>query len=273
MDFFFHDDILSLFFDVGSVYVSESIRKWKSSKSIETCQAVEYKLNEQLSLHNDENQLKLVDIIDDVSSTSTNNCKRILLDEIADAKPTFNIVDEKDSLNHIVDVETTSSKQEDLLDDNTDLEPILKTDENKIFLKGTVDDKPILKTFDSKVLRDDIVDLEPISKVNEKEILLNEIDDMKPTSISNENDLKDIVDAKPISDTVGNKVLIDDKTIRPTVSNEIKRLKRERITESKRKLPKQINRDIEYLEVRSVSSCTLKSKLVIPQNRRDRFLI
>ncbi|GIX67891.1 hypothetical protein CEXT_436451 [Caerostris extrusa] len=95
MDFFFHDDILSLFFDVGSVFVSESIRKWKNSKSIETCQVVESKLNEQLSLHNDKNQLTLVDIMDDVNSTSNNNCKRILLDEIADAKPTSNIVDEK----------------------------------------------------------------------------------------------------------------------------------------------------------------------------------
>ncbi|GIX78637.1 hypothetical protein CDAR_370001 [Caerostris darwini] len=179
--------------------------------------------------------------------------------------------EKKTSLNDIVDVEPTSSEQ-DLLDDDTNLELILKTDENEIFLKDTVDDKPVLDTFDSKVLSDDIVDFEPLSNTNEKVILFNDIDDIKPNLIIDENELGHISDAKPISDTVDNTVLLSDtKNTPPTVSNDIKR---EMITESKRKLPNQMNRDIEYLEVRiAVSSCTLKSKLVIPQNRRDRFLI
>ncbi|GIX94966.1 hypothetical protein CEXT_670061 [Caerostris extrusa] len=108
-------------------------------------------LNQQLSLHDDKNELTFVDIVDDVNRTLNDNCEGILI---------------------------------------------------------TVDDKPILDTFDSKVLLDDIVDFEPLSNTNEKVILLNDIVDIKPTSIIDENELGDIADAKPISDTVDNKNLI-----------------------------------------------------------------
>ncbi|GIY51060.1 hypothetical protein CDAR_200601 [Caerostris darwini] len=212
MDFVFHDDILSFFFNVGSVFVWDSIKHLKCTKTSKPVQIVEIKPDEKPILSVEDTDVKLddancdernlntvkndvfvdatvtsedaisnTDLYDDTALVENNidfNENDILLDIVIEEEKNFDIQ------NNHVELNTAASKEpmmninniNAILDEAIDDQINLNIDNNNVVLDAAVSDETELNFDITNAVQEAVPEIKPNLKCKGKEILLDVVE-------------------------------------------------------------------------------------------------
>ncbi|GIY66031.1 hypothetical protein CDAR_454361 [Caerostris darwini] len=180
MDFGFHDDVLSLVLNIGTVFVSESIRHFKSNSTSQGGQIIEAKSVEQTVLKTLDHDVFLETATDAEIILDSYNSDN-LLDSVANLESTLDNLYCKtnDFVETTTEEEIAINDNDDvLLEVNTDID--LKIDHDNFLLEDPVDDeKNICDIYENNSID---------AALNDKD-LFHDSGDAKPTLISREKEI------------------------------------------------------------------------------------
>ncbi|GIY51760.1 hypothetical protein CDAR_288471 [Caerostris darwini] len=176
MDFGFHDDVLSLFFNVGSVFVWDSIKNLKCPKTSKPEQIIENKPDEQPILNIEDTHAMLDDVTNEecncnlankdvftaatvTTETAISNTVNITLDDTAllennsDSDETDTLLDMAIEEENNSDFQTNNFE----LDTATSNETMMNIDDSNDILEETIDNKSNLNIDNNNVVQDTAV--------------------------------------------------------------------------------------------------------------------
>ncbi|GIY66032.1 hypothetical protein CDAR_454371 [Caerostris darwini] len=281
MDFGFHDDVLSLVLNIGTVFVSESIRHFKSTSTSEGGQIIETKSVEQTVLETLDDNVLFETATD--AEIILNTCNdNILFDHVSDLECTTldNLCIETNDFLETTADEIIAINYNDnfLLDINKDID--FKIDHDSTLLETSVDDeKNTCDIYDNDLIDASVIITPKLNSDNNND-LYHDIGDAKPTLISgNKEVLLDVTELDNIMFNVGmldamdykiqdQNVFLDHTPVQVTqskISRKVENFKKF-IRKFKIGKPKETT-----VQIRTVSSGRLKSKLGIPQSRKNGF--
>ncbi|GIY09267.1 hypothetical protein CDAR_464831 [Caerostris darwini] len=267
MDFGFHDDVLSLVFNIGTVFVSESIRNFKSTYTSERCETIQAKSVEQTVLETlDHNVLLETATSAEIILDSYNSDN--LLNSVANFESTLdNLCIKTNDFQETTAEEVITINDNDnvLLEINKDIE--LKIDQDSVLLEIPVDDENNTCDIYENILIHAPVKITPNLYNDNKEELLHGIGDAKPTLIPRVKEV--LLDVRELMDNIKDKnVFLDDTPVQISHSKISKK------TESLKRFIRKFkigNAKQSTEPIRTISSGRLKSKLGIPQSRQNGF--
>ncbi|GIY66030.1 hypothetical protein CDAR_454351 [Caerostris darwini] len=264
MDFGFHDDVLSLIFNIGTVFVSESIGKFRSTYTSESGQIIETKPVEQnVSETLDDNVLLETATDAEIILDSYNNDN--LLDPVIDLDITLDNLysDTNDFVETTTEEEISVNDYDNFLSDiNKDID--LKMDHDTILLDAPIDDEKNTCDIYENALIDEAVIITPSLNTDNHKDLYHIIGDAKPTLIPRDREV--LLDVRELMDKIEDKNIFLDNTpvkiAQSKISKKTEILKRF-IRKFKIGKPKETTG-----QIHTVSSERLKSKLGIPQSHQ-----
>ncbi|GIY35609.1 hypothetical protein CDAR_529541 [Caerostris darwini] len=211
---FFHDDVLSLVFNIGSVFVWDSIKNLKCPKTSKPDQIIENKPIEQLTLNIDDTNVMLGNVTDDERYLNTvnntvvinatvatetallntdnlildgtahieknidSNKNNSLLDMVIDEENIFDILYNTVELNIVASNETITSIGDNkiILDEGIDAKCNINIDNNNVVLDTTVFEETMLNVDNKNVVQEAGPEITTSLISNRKEIILDVVE-------------------------------------------------------------------------------------------------
>ncbi|GIY68010.1 hypothetical protein CDAR_28191 [Caerostris darwini] len=257
MDFVFHDDVLSLIFNVGSVFVWDSIKNLRCTKTSKPVQIIEHKPDEQPILNMEDTNIMLDDELNwntvnndvliettvtikyaiseaeektlDTTTLVENNIdsdeNNTLLNITIEEGNNFDIQNNTVELNIVASHETVMDDKNVILKDAIDEKSNLNIDENNVILEAAVSEETTLNVDNTNVVQEAAPEITPFSKSDHKEILLDVVellDKMENKNVFLNNTHEQILRSNISKKIISFKKMIKNFTIRKSKKMEQK---------------------------------------------------